>query len=91
MRDKIGSMKTQGRRREEYCVRGLAGCAIFYGSGYFLNNLIGAVYVNKSLDTVKLSYIDFWGQRMNMECPINDIVPLSDQPIEKKLFKMTKS
>ncbi|KAK7790795.1 hypothetical protein R5R35_012053 [Gryllus longicercus] len=74
----------------EPMVIGLAGCVIFYGSGYFLNNLIGAVYVNKSLDTVKLSYIDFWGQRMNMECPINDIVPLSDQPIEKKLFKMTK-
>lgn len=36
------------------------------------------MYVNNS--DVKISYLDGWGRRRNVEIPIDDIVPLSEVP-----------
>lgn len=44
------------------------------------NNLIGYVYV-KDKQKVILSYVDYWGKRIDLETTIDDIIPISDNPI----------
>ncbi|XP_066432258.1 transmembrane protein 186 [Eleutherodactylus coqui] len=62
-----------------YCT----GIAIFagimlYSLSYYLQRLIGMVYVDDNLTTVKVSYLTFWGNRKNIFVPIADIKPLSE-------------
>lgn len=49
--------------------------------GIFCNNLIGYVYMKLDKQTVILSYIDYWGKRIDMETTIDEIIPISDNPI----------
>lgn len=50
-----------------------------------MSNIVGFLYVNKTLDTMKIAHVNFWGKRVNSEIPIESIVPISESP--KQVFK----
>lgn len=52
-----------------------------YSLGIFCNNLIGYVYIKLDERKVILSYVDYWGKRIDMETTINEIIPMSDNAI----------
>lgn len=49
--------------------------------GIFCNNLIGYVYVKLDEEKVILSYMNYWGKRIDLETTLNEIIPLSDNQI----------
>ncbi|KAG8558422.1 hypothetical protein GDO81_016986 [Engystomops pustulosus] len=59
---------------------GTALCAglMLYGLSYYLRRLIGMMYVDEDLTTLKVSHLTFWGNRRNLFVPIEDIKPLSE-------------
>jgi hypothetical protein len=40
--------------------------------------LVGSVYLSSDSSTVKISYLDFWGKRIDVFCPVSDVVPFSE-------------
>ena len=47
--------------------------------------MVGLVYTNiNNPEIVKISYMDFWGRRRDIEKPISDVIPLSE--ISKSIF-----
>ncbi|KYN11640.1 PREDICTED: transmembrane protein 186 [Trachymyrmex cornetzi] len=49
--------------------------------GILCNNLIGYVYLKLDEKKVILSYIDYWGKRIDLKVSFNEIYPMSDNPI----------
>lgn len=49
--------------------------------GIFTNNLIGYIYVKLDEQKVILSYIDYWGKRIDLRISAKEIFPMSDNPI----------
>ncbi|KYM94996.1 PREDICTED: transmembrane protein 186-like [Cyphomyrmex costatus] len=49
--------------------------------GILCNNLIGYVYLKLDEEKVILSYIDYWGKRIDLKVSCNEIYPMSDNPI----------
>lgn len=49
--------------------------------GILCNNLVGYIYVKLDEEKAILSYIDYWGKRKDSEMPLNEIIPMSDNPI----------
>ncbi|XP_050460158.1 transmembrane protein 186 [Cataglyphis hispanica] len=49
--------------------------------GILCNNLIGYVYMKLDKQKIILSYVDYWGKRIDMETAIDEIIPISDNPI----------
>jgi hypothetical protein len=39
---------------------------------------VGSVYLSSDNSTVKISYLDFWGKRVDVFCPLSDVVPFSE-------------
>ncbi|XP_069839765.1 transmembrane protein 186 [Dendropsophus ebraccatus] len=67
----------------EFAVVYCTGAALFagimlYGLSYYLRRMIGMLYVNDDLTTVKVSYLTFWGNRKDSFVPIDDIKQLSE-------------
>ncbi|XP_056389700.1 transmembrane protein 186 [Hyla sarda] len=59
------------------------GAAVFagimlYGLSHYLRRIIGMLYVDDDLRTVKVSYLTFWGNRKNIFVPIDDVKQLSE-------------
>ncbi|KAL6262327.1 hypothetical protein P5V15_007418 [Pogonomyrmex californicus] len=48
--------------------------------GIFCNRLIGYIYFKADEQKVILSYIDYWGKRIDLMVPVNEITPLSENP-----------
>jgi len=46
--------------------------------GELFRKLIGAVYINSSTNRVKISHLNFWGNRKDIIVNMSDIVPISD-------------
>ena len=64
---------------------GISGTFTLSVVGYLLKNMVGLVYTNSNNpEIVKISYMDFWGRRRDVEKPTTDIVPLSE--ISKSIF-----
>ncbi|XP_075141110.1 transmembrane protein 186 [Leptodactylus fuscus] len=62
-----------------YCT----GTALFAGTmlyalSAYLRRIIGMLYVDDDLTTVKVSHLTFWGNRKNIFVPIDDVKPLSE-------------
>ena len=54
-------------------------------ASYAFSNTVGFIYTNKRQpENVKFSYLDFWGNRKDLEMKIEDVVPFSE--IKKSLF-----
>ncbi|XP_011874335.1 PREDICTED: transmembrane protein 186 [Vollenhovia emeryi] len=49
--------------------------------GILCNNLVGYVYLKLDEEKAILSYIDYWGKRIDLEISANEILPVSDNPI----------
>ena len=61
-------------------VTGIAGFAtvMLYVMSHFFRRIIGFMYLNKAMDTVKVSHLTFWGRRRDIFLPVDSIVPLAD-------------
>lgn len=46
--------------------------------GTIFYKLVGSVYLSSDSSTVKISYLDFWGKRVDVFCPVSDVVPFSE-------------
>lgn len=46
--------------------------------GEYFRKLIGIIYVNPAGDLVKIAHLNFWGNRKDFTCRINDIIPPID-------------
>jgi len=53
-------------------------CCALYSVGMIFYKLVGSIYLSADSSTVKISYLDFWGKRVDVCCPLSDIVPFSD-------------
>jgi len=51
-----------------------------YGFGSLFHKAIGFMYVSEDGLTLKVSYLDFWGDRIDKEVAVDDVVPFSDCP-----------
>lgn len=49
--------------------------------GIFCNNLIGYVYIKSDKRKVIVSYVNYWGKRIDIEIAIDEIIPMSDNAI----------
>lgn len=45
----------------------------FHSVGYFCNNVVGFIYIKKNTDDLMISYVSFWGKRINVETTISDM------------------
>ena len=61
-----------------FCVAGGVICCVLYSVGMIFYKLVGSIYLSSDSSTVKISYLDFWGKRVDVCCPLSDIVPFSD-------------
>lgn len=83
----IGNIMFKSIRKHELITIfiGISGTFTLSIVGYLLKNMVGLVYINSNnTDIVKISYMDFWGRRRDVEKQISDIVPLSE--ISKSIF-----
>ncbi|CAH1109832.1 unnamed protein product [Psylliodes chrysocephalus] len=62
------------------CSLGLSGCLTLYGLGYLTIKFIGFIYYNEQNNLVKISYVDFWGWRKDIEISAKDVVPINELP-----------
>lgn len=51
-----------------------------YGMSALYQNAVGFLYLSEDETTLKVSFIDFWGKRINQEIPVEDVVPILDAP-----------
>lgn len=54
---------------------------IFYTLGHISSKFVGFIYVSEDRNTVKVSSVDFWGNRKDEVISACDIVPFSDLPV----------
>lgn len=60
---------------------GFSGILALVVASYALKGSVGFVYTNtQDPDVVKLSYMNFWGVRTDVEMMIDEVVPLSEIP-----------
>jgi len=60
-----------------------AGCFLtlfLHSVGFLFNNTIGYIYLKDDGESVKISYVGYWGHRVNMDTKIDDIHPVNDLP-----------
>ncbi|XP_046745400.1 transmembrane protein 186 [Diprion similis] len=57
---------------------GLSWCLAFFTIGFLGQNRIGMIYLMDDQKTVKVSYANIWGTRVDVDMDINDIWPLSE-------------
>lgn len=48
--------------------------------GILCNNLVGYIYLKLDEEKAILSHINYWGKRIDLEMPLNEIIPISDNP-----------
>lgn len=60
----------------------LVVCSISLGMlaimGEYFRRLIGIIYVDPVNDKVKISHLDFWGNRKDLILSVNDVIPIID-------------
>ncbi|KAK9508823.1 hypothetical protein O3M35_006286 [Rhynocoris fuscipes] len=59
---------------------GLASTVAVFSIGQLFTDMIGYVYFNKETQDIKLSYVDFWGNRKNSIHGPEDFLPLTHSP-----------
>lgn len=52
--------------------------------GFLSQRLIGALYLDKSRDMLRVAHLTFWGGRRDFTVAVSDVVPLSDVIINPK-------
>lgn len=60
---------------------GISGIVTLSIASYAFRNTVGLIYTSQSQpEKVKFSYLDFWGNRKDVEMNINDVKPFSELP-----------
>lgn len=59
----------------------MSSCLALYSLGYLTQDFIGFIYYKEENETAKVSYIDFWGKRKDLEIPTQDIIPITELPV----------
>ncbi|XP_063790340.1 transmembrane protein 186 [Pseudophryne corroboree] len=67
----------------QFSVIYVTGTAVFagfmlYSLSYYLRRVIGMIYVDDDLSTLKVSHLTFWGRRKNIFVPLEDVKKLSE-------------
>ncbi|XP_075035935.1 transmembrane protein 186 [Mixophyes fleayi] len=67
----------------QFTVVYFTGTAVFagfmlYSLSYYLRRIIGMIYVDDDVTTLKVSYLTFWGNRRNLFVPVEDVKKLSE-------------
>ncbi|XP_058013209.1 transmembrane protein 186 isoform X2 [Ahaetulla prasina] len=57
-----------------------------YALSFFLQRVIGIMYLNESRTVLKISHLTFWGKRRNFCCPVESLVTLGDEGKDRKRF-----
>lgn len=59
---------------------GTATFALFmlYTMSFFLRRVVGAMYLHRDGDVLKVSHLTFWGSRRDTVLPVMDVIPLSE-------------
>ncbi|XP_046428079.1 transmembrane protein 186 [Neodiprion fabricii] len=61
-----------------FAVTGIMWCLGFFMIGFLGQNRVGMIYLMDDQKTVKISYANTWGTKVDIEVDINDILPLSE-------------
>ncbi|XP_018428877.1 PREDICTED: transmembrane protein 186 [Nanorana parkeri] len=72
----------------EFTVFHFTGIAVFagvmlYSLTYYLQRIIGMIYINQEATTLKISHLTFWGERKDIYLPIEDVKTLSETGDQK--------
>jgi len=59
---------------------GILGIIWLHSLGILCNNLVGYIYLKLDEKKVILSYIDYWGKRIDLKTSLNEVIPISDNP-----------
>ncbi|CAI9547755.1 unnamed protein product [Staurois parvus] len=51
---------------------------MLYSITYYLQRIIGMIYVNQEATTLKISHLTFWGKRKDIFLPVEDVKVLSE-------------
>lgn len=58
--------------------------------GYLCNNLVGTIYIKNKDDSENqdmiISYINYWGRRIDLKTTVNDIIPFSENYMNANRF-----
>lgn len=55
--------------------------AVLYVQGFMFHKTIGLIYLSKDNKTVKIAYLDFWGEKEEEEYPLECVEQFSDLPV----------
>lgn len=55
----------------------LAG-VMLYTASHFLQRVVGAMYLDRSQRTLKVSHLTFWGHRHDVLLPVDDVMTVGD-------------
>uniref|UniRef100_A0A8C5S7G8 Transmembrane protein 186 n=1 Tax=Laticauda laticaudata TaxID=8630 RepID=A0A8C5S7G8_LATLA len=64
----------------------LSTLAFLYAISFFLQRVIGFMYLNESGTLLKVSHLTFWGKRRNFCCPVDSVVSLEEEGIKSNSF-----
>ncbi|XP_063170668.1 transmembrane protein 186 [Candoia aspera] len=59
---------------------------ILYAASFFLQRIIGFMYLNESGTLLKISHLTFWGKRRNFCCPVESVMISGDVGKERSRF-----
>lgn len=57
--------------------------AMLYSLTYYLQRIIGMIYINQVATTLKISHLTFWGKRKDIFLPVEDVKALSETGDQK--------
>lgn len=52
--------------------------AMLYTISHFLRRVVGAMYLDSSQSTLKVSHLTFWGHRHDIHLPVEDVMTIGD-------------
>lgn len=67
----------------------MAVTIFFHGIGFFGNNVVGFVYAKKNSDELKISYVNYWGKRVDVDTSFSDVTCIESKSfIRSPLFNI---
>uniref|UniRef100_A0A8C5Q1T0 Transmembrane protein 186 n=1 Tax=Leptobrachium leishanense TaxID=445787 RepID=A0A8C5Q1T0_9ANUR len=63
----------------QYCsATAIFACTMLYCLSYYLQRIIGMIYLNDTGTIVKVSHLTFWGKRKDIFIPVTDVKSLEE-------------
>lgn len=61
-------------------------CLPLFAIGFFGTNLVGFIHLKEDNKSVKISYANFWGRRIVLDFPIDDLWQINDLPVTNPFY-----